>query len=112
MGCGSGKLKSPGEGSILEYIAAGSVCCIGNLWAVSDAEINRFSKKLIEIWMESNLLGEIFLSESPFRKSLVAVDMSASVSRSRAACRLKHLIGAAPVTYGIPTRIQFTKPRK
>lgn len=54
MGCSSGKLKTQGEGSIIEYSAAGSPCCIGNLWAVSDMDSNRFSKRLIEIWMNPN----------------------------------------------------------
>lgn len=53
MGCSSAKLRSPGEGSILQYLAAGSSCCIGNLWIVSDAEINRFSKTLIGSWIQS-----------------------------------------------------------
>eukprot|EP00210_Caulerpa_lentillifera_P002670 g2550.t1 len=110
MGCSSAKLRSPGEGSILQYLAAGSCCCIGNLWIVSDAEINRFSKTLVSLWIHST-------NQSSEQNSLdahngfVLVDVAVGVNRSRSSCRLTHLVGAAPVTYGIPTQIQF-KERK
>ena len=33
-------------------------------------------------------------------------NMSAAISGSRSACRLPHLIGAAPICYGVPTAVQ------
>lgn len=38
---------------------------------------------------------------------LFVVDVAVGVNKSRSSCRLMHIVGAAPVTYGIPTQIQF-----
>ena len=136
MGCSSGRLAAKGRyechGPILAYLQAGQpsipahlleVSCekvgdslgcsriwrfcnggvwfagcpaaVGNLWDVTDRDIDRFSKSVLEKWMANGGEGR---GE--------AVCMAAAVAGSRQVCRLPHLIGAAPVCYGLPTMVQ------
>ena len=76
-------------------VGAGCPAAVGNLWDVTDRDIDRFSKSVLEQWMVSSGEGQ---SE--------AVCMAAAVAGSRQVCRLPHLIGAAPVCYGLPTMVQ------
>ncbi len=75
---------------------------IANLWDVTDRDIDRFSQEVLSKWIE--LVPE----EGSSRQHNVMqqpVCVSASVAKSRKACRLAALIGAAPVCYGIPVAI-------
>jgi Peptidase family C50 len=52
MGCSSAKLR-PGvhggacTGALPAYLAAGSACVVGNLWDVTDRDIDRFTADLL-----------------------------------------------------------------
>ena len=75
---------------------------IANLWDVTDRDIDRFSQEVLSKWIE------LVLEEAPSRQHVMvqqSVCVSASIARSRKACRLAALIGAAPVCYGIPVAI-------
>ena len=100
MGCSSGRLESvnrkgseaPGwlpihfdpEGVSLAYLHAGAPCVIGNLWDVTDRDIDRFAVALLEKFLEGN-------------KSLARC-----VAEARSSCKLRYAVGAAPVYYGMP----------
>lgn len=88
IGCGSGRLREAGDfepyGMALEYLKAGSPALVGNLWDVTDRDIDRFAYKMLHGWREK---GE---------------SLAAAVAASRDACRLRFLNGAAPVVYGLP----------
>ena len=100
MGCSSGRLESVNrrktayeeelpihyepEGIALSYLMAGAPCVVGNLWDVTDHDIDRFSEQV---------LTEFFDSE----KSLVSC-----VAQARSACKLRYMVGCAPVYYGLP----------
>ncbi|CAL5019775.1 unnamed protein product [Urochloa decumbens] len=56
MGCSSGTLHCRGSyaprGAPLSYLFAGSPAIIANLWDVSDKDIDRFSKALLNSWLQ------------------------------------------------------------
>lgn len=59
---------------------------MGNLWDITDGEIDRFTRALIELW----------LSAEPGTK------LYSAMQQAREACRLRYLTGSAPVMYGLP----------
>lgn len=67
---------------------------VANLWDVTDKDIDRFLACLLSSWLSDDTTTE--------PRKLLDV-----VPKARAACRLPHLIGAAPVVYGFPV---FLKP--
>lgn len=103
MGCSSGSLISVNrkklshpekvslwyepEGVALSYLAAGAPCVIGNLWDVTDRDIDRFSMNLLDRFSE----GE---------------DLATSLREARNVCKMKYLNGYAPVYYGIPVYLK------
>ncbi|XP_050406071.2 uncharacterized protein LOC126821652 [Patella vulgata] len=93
MGCSSGLLKSKGYldvfGTVMYYFLAGCPCVVANLWNVTDREIDRFSKSLIDIWLESEN----------------GTSLADVLPKAREACRLLNLTGSAPVVYGLPVSI-------
>ncbi|KAF8779940.1 hypothetical protein HU200_002210 [Digitaria exilis] len=62
MGCSSGALHCKGSyaprGAPLSYLAAGSPAIIANLWDVSDKDIDRFSKALLNSWLQENFTND------------------------------------------------------
>ncbi|KAK1697147.1 hypothetical protein QYE76_013844 [Lolium multiflorum] len=58
MGCSSGTLHCKGayapQGAPLSYLFAGSPSVIANLWDVLDKDIDRFSKALLNSWLQEN----------------------------------------------------------
>ncbi|KAI3778004.1 hypothetical protein L2E82_06951 [Cichorium intybus] len=55
MGCRSGSLSLNGsyipKGAPLYYLSAGSPVIVANLWEVTDKDINRFGKALLDAWI-------------------------------------------------------------
>lgn len=121
MGCSSGRLVSVNrkntklveqaplyyepEGVALSYLCAGAPCVVGNLWDVTDHDIDRFSISLLD-----NFLGgadDDYADEAQVSRSLAK-----SVSVSRSACKLRYLVGCAPVCYGIPVHLLRTQKRR
>ena len=105
MGCSSGRLGHKGRwyepsGVVLAYMLGGCPSAVANLWDVTDRDIDRFSEALLTSWMSGGGGNEE-------RKRGVA----AAVNESRDACKLKLLVGAAPVCYGLPAAVLFSKER-
>jgi separase len=96
MGCSSGRLHPSGEfdawGTVNHYLLAGCPSIVANLWDVTDKDIDRFTKEMINHW---GLFG------GPSHLSLTD-----SVAQSRGVCILEYLVGAAPVVYGIPVHLE------
>jgi separase len=99
FGCSSGLLKPDGEfdpdGIALEYLKAGSRAVLGNLWDVTDVDIDKFATCFLETWGVTNLNAPLVVNAS----------LVESVAVARKACNLKYLVGAAPVLYGLPLYI-------
>ncbi|CAK6955656.1 separin [Scomber scombrus] len=94
FGCSSAGLAvrgdQEGQGIILSYLIAGCPFVLGNLWDVTDRDIDRFTKALLESWLSAGSGAPLLDYMGP----------------SRQATFLKHLIGAAPVVYGLPIHLQ------
>ena len=77
---------------------------MANLWDVTDRDIDRFSQAVLTAWISGagSSRGEC---SSGGGSSTAGTDVCAAVAASRTACKLPHLVGAAPVCYGIPSRI-------
>ncbi len=93
---------------------------MANLWDVTDRDVDRFSRALLDRWdlhpdtddeggnleAGANVAGG---GEGPVGVPRPLVCLAGSVAASRGACRLPHLIGAAPVCYGIPVHVTATR---
>ncbi|KFM66047.1 Separin, partial [Stegodyphus mimosarum] len=95
MGCSSGRLKrlgkqSEADGIALKYLLNGCPCVVGNLWDVTDKDIDRFTEKLIKLLVPNYSSNE----------NLTNVAHATCIARN--VCKLKYLVGAAPIVYGFP----------
>ncbi|XP_028928763.1 LOW QUALITY PROTEIN: separin [Ornithorhynchus anatinus] len=94
FGCSSAALAVRGDldaaGILLKYLMAGCPLFLGNLWDVTDRDIDRYTEALLQGWLGAG-------SGAPLLQH---------VAQARQAPRLKHLIGAAPVVYGLPVRLR------
>ena len=92
FGCSSGFLKPDGQfdprGIALEYLYSGSPAVLGNLWDVTDVDLDKFANEL--------------LHQAVFDQKM---DLAEATCHSRDACQLKYLVGASPVLYGIPIHL-------
>ncbi|CAH9052128.1 unnamed protein product [Cuscuta europaea] len=133
MGCSSGSLKGNKsyipQGAPLSYLSAGSPIIVANLWEVTDKDIDRFGKTLLEGWLRerSNFNGDCDQC-SEISKELKSMDIKGGrgnrkrrdmhnkccrhrprigsfMGEARKACILRYLNGASPVCYGVPTGI-------
>uniref|UniRef100_A0A8C5GC86 separase n=1 Tax=Gouania willdenowi TaxID=441366 RepID=A0A8C5GC86_GOUWI len=62
---------------------------LGNLWDVTDRDIDRFTKVLLESWLSAGSGAPLLEYMGPSRQATI----------------LKNLIGAAPVVYGLPIHL-------
>ncbi|OMO79315.1 Peptidase C50, separase [Corchorus capsularis] len=132
MGCSSGSLRLHGcyipKGISVSYLQAGSPVTIANLWEVTDKDIDRFGKAVVDAWLRERMkLADCSQMVKEFeamkikgrkgnsRKKVASSDHShrpkigSSVSRARDSCTLRFLNGASPVCYGVPTGIWIKK---
>ncbi|CAG8726210.1 31231_t:CDS:10, partial [Gigaspora margarita] len=115
LGCSSGHLCDEGEfdpsGTALSYIIAGCPALVANLWDVTDKDIDRFSKALFNKWKLCP--NDINANDVKNHPSEITpredVSLVQAVSMARNECKLKYLIGAAPVVYGIPCYLSHTR---
>lgn len=137
-GCSSGALTSSGvhdpSGTCLSYLLGGAPFVIGNLWDVTDRDIDKLSvqcmssifevKVDVDVDMEVKIKGRT-QKRGPERSSnrntrnggggagveagAVSVSVSSSLSWSRGACKLKAAVGYAPVMYGLPVVVDNTR---
>ncbi|XP_016408524.1 separin-like [Sinocyclocheilus rhinocerous] len=93
FGCSSAALNvlghQEGTGIILSYLTAGCPLVLGNLWDVTDRDLDRFTLALLQSWLSAGS-GSSLLQH---------------LAQSRNATHLKHIIGAAPIAYGLPVYI-------
>jgi separase len=112
--CSSGRLAPVGEyepvGVALAYAATGGSTVVANLWDVTDRDIDRFSNTLLCRWLEKgpHVLGNgTRVGSGQEGDGTRSECMGVAVGAARNICRLPHLIGAAPVCYGLPTSVEF-----
>lgn len=110
LGCSSGSLQLKGcympHGAPISYLQAGSPVIIANLWDVTDKDIDRFGKAMLNSWLREREAASAECSECDVSKNCVHRQRIGSfMPQARDACNLGYLIGAAPVCYGVPTGI-------
>ncbi|EFJ43479.1 separase [Volvox carteri f. nagariensis] len=118
MGCSSGRLRLHGaydpSGAAVAYLLAGCPALVANLWDVTDRDIDRYAQALMHSWLgctastpsastgsKCGMAGGA-KRERPCSDVGPSEPLGLAVTRSRSACKLTHLIGAAPVCYGLP----------
>ena len=123
MGCSSGSLTLNGsyvpQGTPLSYLLAGSPVIVANLWEVTDKDIDRFGKAMLDAWLrergcKGNVRRKTRRKKSPEVHDTSSIKDSCDhgpkigsfMSQAREVCKLPFLIGASPVCYGIPTGIR------
>uniref|UniRef100_A0A8C4YU82 separase n=1 Tax=Gadus morhua TaxID=8049 RepID=A0A8C4YU82_GADMO len=94
FGCSSAALAVRGDlegaGIILHYLTAGCPLVLGTLWDVTDRDIDRFTTALLESWLSAGSGAPLLDYMGPARQ----------------ATQLRHLVGAAPVVYGLPVHLK------
>ncbi|CDF88876.1 ZYBA0S03-03950g1_1 [Zygosaccharomyces bailii CLIB 213] len=103
LGCSSGSMKifpnlEP-TGTVYSYLIGGCPLVLGNLWDVTDKDIDKFSESIfnkIGLYRWGNEMGQ---EPSSIGEK---INICSAVSSSRDVCHLKYLNGAAPVVYGLP----------
>ncbi|KAH3682655.1 hypothetical protein WICPIJ_006369 [Wickerhamomyces pijperi] len=99
LGCSSVQLTDNNllepTGTAYSYLIGGCPLVVGNLWDVTDKDIDMFTLSVFDKW---GLSRSIFDSEN-------SVDICQAVQLSRDNCKLKYMNGAAPVVYGLPFKI-------
>ena len=94
---------------------------IANLWDVTDRDIDRLCHALLQHWLGGHThsraggqgRGPMGVEEEVVMRGAggVCVSLSGSLGSSRSACKLGHLIGAAPVCYGLPAQLAWKAER-
>ncbi|XP_044299231.1 separin [Varanus komodoensis] len=94
FGCSSAALAVQGNlegtGAVLRFIMAGCPLVLGNLWDVTDRDIDRYMEALLKSWLDAG-------SGAPLLHSVI---------QSRQAPKLRYMIGAAPIAYGLPVHLK------
>ncbi|KAF9565327.1 hypothetical protein EC968_004164 [Mortierella alpina] len=125
---GSGEFDP--TGNAMNYLLAGCPTLVANLWDVTDRDLDRFSKAVFSLWgLDENWRGRTPSAGSWLERdgveSMEGIEEGGSeeggreegamksspgarlsiveaVKEAREECRLKYLVGAASVVYGIP----------
>ncbi|KAG7194577.1 uncharacterized protein KQ657_004248 [Scheffersomyces spartinae] len=102
IGCSSASLKSNGilnpTGSVQNWLLCESPMVIGNLWDVTDKDIDMFS---LSVMAKAGMIEKNAKSAT--------LNFSQAISKSRNSCTLKYLNGSAPIMYGLPLAIRDTR---
>ncbi|KAL7119495.1 hypothetical protein ACP275_02G066600 [Erythranthe tilingii] len=119
LGCSSGSLYLKGcylpEGAPISYILAGSPVIVANLWEVTDKDIDRFGKAMLNAWLRERSAASSKCDQcivpNKSKKCSHRPRIGSFMGQARDACTLGFLIGASPVCYGVPTGIIKRKKR-
>jgi separase len=103
-GCSSGALVRNGIhdpiGAPVSYLLSGAPWVIGNLWDVTDRDIDRLSVSCMEKVFDSVKAGEWW-------EQCGRLNVSLSLCDSREVCKLKSAVGSAAVMYGLPVGMKI-----
>lgn len=93
------------HGAPLSYILAGSPVIVANLWEVTDKDIDRFGKAMLNAWLRERSTASSECARCMPTKCIHRPRIASFMAQARDACNLGFLIGASPVCYGVPTGI-------
>lgn len=99
IGCSSGRLRREGNqlethGTPWRFLLNGSPSFLGVLWDVTDVDIDSYSDSMLSSWLPS------WIASVKVKNKVTS--LSHAATKARQACKLKYIIGAAPVVYGLP----------
>ena len=80
---------------MLTYLLAGAPWAVANLWDVTDKDIDRLSMQCMGMLLDSVDTNRVDGVD----------DVARALVLSRDVCKLKHIVGCAPVLYGIPVSL-------
>lgn len=92
------------HGAPISYLLAGSPIIVANLWEVTDKDIDRFGKAMLNAWLRERS-AECAQCSINVNNCNHRPRIGSFMGQARDACHLGFLIGAAPVCYGVPTGI-------
>lgn len=98
-------------GAIWDYLLAGCPAAVANLWDVTDRDIDRFGRAVLDGWLAGGG-GDGNGGGGGGGSSGGGGAFGAAVAAARRACRLPNLIGAAPVVYGVPCAVDARALRR
>ncbi|KAF9919277.1 hypothetical protein BX616_009980 [Lobosporangium transversale] len=129
-GCLKGDGEFDPTGNVMNYLLAGCPTIVANLWDVTDKDLDRFSMATFQMWgldrnrsymasfeekpnyMEQGLddviaegldnLEEGKIELKSYDDCEPQLSLVEAVKEAREKCKLKYLVGAASVVYGIP----------
>ena len=91
-GCSSGRLAAHGihepSGIALSYLCGGARFVVGNLWDVTDKDLDRLSMHFMD-----HLLNQ----------SGGGVSIAEALRSARATCKMRFAVGSAPIVYSTPS---------
>jgi separase len=102
-GCSSVRLVQRGEhdpgGPLVPYLAQGAKFVVGNLWDVTDRDLDKLSLHCMNLYFEQE-------QKISHQKQVEHLSNIAScLSASRPVCKLSYAVASAAVVYGIPLAI-------
>lgn len=77
---------------------------MGNLWEVTDKDIDQFAMKMLSDWGVLKETRDVYAEDS----GAIGPSIAACVAAARDECNLKYLNGAAPIIYGVPSFVKFS----
>lgn len=101
MGCSSGRMTREGlsgdmGGTPVRFLLYGAPCFVGNLWDVTDKDIDTLSNNFMNRWIKN------WNTDTKTKDNAKCSSLPRSLFMARDACKLGFLIGSAPVVYGMP----------
>lgn len=88
-------------GASVSYLLSGAPWVIGNLWDVTDRDIDRLSVSCMQ-----KVFDDSDEAESEIEKC-GRLNVSLSLCDSRDVCKLKSAVGSAAVMYGLPVGVKI-----
>jgi separase len=124
IGCSSGRLRCDGDsleptGIPYRYLLNGSPSYVGVLWDVTDGDIDTFADNFMQEWFTRDVwslpegdpkhplvIGKTLMRTSKELIGIKGPNLCDATTTARSSCKLKFLIGAAPVVYGLPLSVR------
>ncbi len=80
-----------------------SPCVVGNLWDVTDRDIDRFTEEFLQSWLNCDNGKKLNIDDSSDDlTNELNNNICVHLIKARLACKMSHLNGSAPVIYGLP----------
>eukprot|EP00127_Corallochytrium_limacisporum_P007135 Clim_evm8s243 gene=Clim_evmTU8s243 len=117
MGCSSVHLDAQmfiePTAPVTDYIMGGAQAIVGNLWDVTDRDLDRFCLNLLHEWGSTVPAHPTECGTSSDNGGIledVPMSLARACMTARQACKMLHLVGAAPVLYGVPMTLASRPP--